>query len=84
MESDYGDKLVVSLLKIELLSTADHIDGNEYYNGKLLSALVVFLLIGQVLARMIRTIVLNDTNFKMIVHHIHKLKDLRYESLSCL
>lgn len=34
MEADYGDKMVVSLLKIELLSAAEHIDASEYYNGK--------------------------------------------------
>ncbi|KAF2629751.1 SPO22-domain-containing protein [Macroventuria anomochaeta] len=61
MEADYGDKMAVSLLKIELLSAAEHVDEDEYY---------------QVLARMIRTIVLNDTNFKTLVHHIQKLKDL--------
>ena len=35
------------------------------------------ILIGTVLARMIRTIVLNDTNFKSIIHHVHKLKEMR-------
>lgn len=35
------------------------------------------ILIGTVLARMIRTIVLNDTNFKTIIHHVHKLKERR-------
>lgn len=78
METDYGDKLVVSLLKIELLSSADHINESEYYNGELLSDFTRLLLTSQVLARMIRTIVLNDTNFKTIIHHVHKLKNLRY------
>lgn len=27
---------------------------------------------------MIRTIVLNETNFKTLIHHLYKLKDLRY------
>lgn len=31
-----------------------------------------------VLLRMIRTIVLNDTNFKTIIHHVHRLKEHRY------
>lgn len=35
MEADYGDKMVVSLLKIELLSAAEHIDEAEYYHGEL-------------------------------------------------
>lgn len=34
MEADYGDKMVVSLLKIELLSAAEHIDEADYYSGK--------------------------------------------------
>jgi hypothetical protein len=34
MEADYGDKLVVSLLKMELLSAAEHVDAAEYYSGK--------------------------------------------------
>ena len=36
----------------------------------------------KVLARMIRTIVLNENNFKTLIHHIHKLKDLRYVNLA--
>lgn len=34
MDADYGDKLVVSLLKLELLSAAEHTDAAEYYTGK--------------------------------------------------
>ena len=60
METDFGDKMMVSLLKIELLSEAQTFDTTEFYN---------------VLLRMIRTVVLNDTNFKTIMHYIHKLKD---------
>ncbi|KAH7090298.1 meiosis protein SPO22/ZIP4 like-domain-containing protein [Paraphoma chrysanthemicola] len=60
MEADYTDKMAVSLLKIELLSAADSLDSNEFYI---------------VLLRMVRTIVLNDTNFKTIMHHVHKLKE---------
>ncbi|KAJ4319655.1 sporulation-specific protein 22 [Neodidymelliopsis sp. IMI 364377] len=33
METDYGDKMVVSLLKIELILAADSIDHNEYHGG---------------------------------------------------
>jgi hypothetical protein len=32
---DFGDKMIVSLLKIELLSAAERIDTTEFYNGKL-------------------------------------------------
>lgn len=34
MEADYCDKMVVSLLKIELLSSAEHIDKAEFYKGR--------------------------------------------------
>lgn len=34
MEADYGDKMVVSLLKVELLSTAEHVNEIEYYQGQ--------------------------------------------------
>jgi hypothetical protein len=34
MEADYGDKMVVSLLKVELISTAENVDEAEYYGGK--------------------------------------------------
>ncbi|KAH7398979.1 meiosis protein SPO22/ZIP4 like-domain-containing protein [Phaeosphaeria sp. MPI-PUGE-AT-0046c] len=60
MEMDYANKLAVSLLKIELLSTADNFDISAFYN---------------VLLRMIRTVVLNDTNFKTIMHQVHVLKE---------
>ncbi|KAF2130996.1 SPO22-domain-containing protein [Dothidotthia symphoricarpi CBS 119687] len=60
METEYGDKMVVPLLKIELLSAAETFDTTEFYN---------------VLLRMMRSVVLNDTNFRTIMHHIHKLKD---------
>ena len=34
MEVDYCDKMVVSLLKIELLSLVEHIDEAEFYKGR--------------------------------------------------
>lgn len=78
MEADYGDKLVVSLLRLELLSAGEHIDEAEYYRGQF-SAILRLKLIKTVLSRMIRTIVLNETNFKTLLHHVHMLKDLRYD-----
>ncbi|KAF2741108.1 SPO22-domain-containing protein [Polyplosphaeria fusca] len=60
MENDYGDKFVVSLLKLELLSTSASFDSSKYY---------------AVLLTIIRTVVLNETNFKTIMHHVHRLKD---------
>ena len=61
---DFGDKMIVSLLKIELLSEAETMDTSEFYNGELLEPVRHHALIPLVLLRMIRTIVLNDTNFK--------------------
>ncbi|EUC48226.1 hypothetical protein COCMIDRAFT_87783 [Bipolaris oryzae ATCC 44560] len=60
METDFGDKMGVLLLKLELLSETEKIDTIEFYN---------------VLLRMIRTIVLSETNFKTLMHHIHKLNE---------
>ncbi|KAJ5063293.1 meiosis protein SPO22/ZIP4 like-domain-containing protein [Bipolaris maydis] len=60
METDFGDKMGVLLLRLELLSETEKFDTTEFYN---------------VLLRMIRTIVLNETNFKTIMHHIHKLNE---------
>jgi hypothetical protein len=64
--------MVVSLLKIDMLSASETIDSNEFYN-----VIIELSLINLVLLRMIRTIVLNDTNFKTIMHYIHKLKEHR-------
>jgi hypothetical protein len=71
---------VVSLLKIELLSTAESLDSGEFYSGKDVASCAASQLIILVLLKMVRTIVLNDTNFKTIMHHIHKLKKSRYVS----
>jgi hypothetical protein len=71
--------MLVSLLKIELLSASEAFDSGEFYNGThRYSHFAHSQLIVLVLLRMIRTIVLNDTNFRTIMHHIHKLKDYRY------
>lgn len=35
LETDFGDKMVVSLLKLELLSEAETIDTTEFYNGNI-------------------------------------------------
>lgn len=34
MIQDFGDKMAVLLLKIEMLSTADPCDSNEFYTGE--------------------------------------------------
>lgn len=60
LESEVGDKLVVLLLKLELLSasTNDVFDSNAYRD---------------VVWRITQTAVLSDPNFKLIMHHIRKL-----------
>ncbi|EKG11028.1 Tetratricopeptide-like helical [Macrophomina phaseolina MS6] len=61
LELENGDKMVVQLLKLEVL-TADgdsEIDVGQY---------------SSVVSRMIRTVVLTDASFKTIMHHVHKIK----------
>ncbi|KAF2839609.1 SPO22-domain-containing protein [Patellaria atrata CBS 101060] len=67
LDADFSDKMIVSLLKLELLSEDPHSDHEQYFT---------------VLQRMGRSIVLNDANFKTIMHHIHKLKSKSPE-LAC-
>lgn len=60
LESEVGDKLVVLLLKMEILSATNNevFDSNAYRD---------------VLWRITQTAVLSDPNFKLIMHHIRKL-----------
>ncbi|KAI9739411.1 MAG: hypothetical protein M1818_005099 [Claussenomyces sp. TS43310] len=69
LESEVGDKLVVLLLKLELLlsSQVEVFDGSTY---------------GHIIQRMIRTVILTDSTFKLIIHHIRKLHD-KSPSLAC-
>jgi len=69
LESEVGDKLIVLLLKLELLSSANQetFDSNSY---------------ADILRRMTRSIVLNEENFKLIMYHIRKLND-KSPSLAC-
>lgn len=62
LENDVGDKLIVLLLRLELLSThpEESFDCPAY---------------SDILSRMIRTMVLSDSNFKMIMFHIRKLNN---------
>ncbi|KAF1989013.1 SPO22-domain-containing protein [Aulographum hederae CBS 113979] len=60
MEQDYADKMVVWLLKLELLSSDRTTDPAAYYT---------------VLQRMIRSAVLTQPNFKTMMYHIRKFKD---------
>ncbi|KUJ18222.1 SPO22-domain-containing protein [Mollisia scopiformis] len=69
LETELGDKLIVLLLKLDLLSapTPEPFDSASY---------------SDVLQRMTRTMYLNDSNFRLIMFHIRKLKD-KSPSLAC-
>lgn len=68
LENEVGDKLIVLLLRLELLSVSGEVFDSVTYNT--------------VLKRIIRTVVLTDANFKLIMHHIRKLND-KSPSLAC-
>lgn len=69
LENEIGDRLIVLLLKLEVLSApvSRTFDCNAY---------------GDVIYRMIRTVVMTEGNFKLIMHHIRKLND-KGPSLAC-
>ncbi|KAI9856788.1 MAG: hypothetical protein M1824_005259 [Vezdaea acicularis] len=60
LETDYGDKLVVSLLKLESLRSSPDFDGDDYY---------------RVVQQIIGKLILTESSFKMVLQHIHHLKD---------
>ena len=62
LESEVGDKLIILLLKLEVLSSATNeaFESNNY---------------ADILRRMTRSTVLNAENFKLIMYHIRKLND---------
>ncbi|KAH7351006.1 meiosis protein SPO22/ZIP4 like-domain-containing protein [Rhexocercosporidium sp. MPI-PUGE-AT-0058] len=65
LENNLGDKLVVLLLKLEVISAPTADEGAAFDSVSYLD----------VLQRMIRTIILSDGNFKLIMFHIRKLND---------
>lgn len=69
LEDELGDKLIVLLLKLELLCapTPEPFDSSSY---------------SDVLHRMTRTMFLNEGNFRLIMFHIRKLND-KSPSLAC-
>ena len=68
LESEVGDKLVVLLLRLELLSAFNEVFDSVAYST--------------VLQRMIRSVMLTDLNFRLIMSHIRKLNN-RSPSLAC-
>jgi hypothetical protein len=69
LESEVGDKLLVLLLRLDLLFavTNDTFDSNSYFD---------------IVQRMTRSVVLTDPNIRLIMHHIRKLTD-KSPSLAC-
>jgi Meiosis protein SPO22/ZIP4 like len=61
MDAEFGDKMIVSLLKLELLSANSKPDPDVYHG---------------VLLRLFRSIHLSRSNFKTIMHHLHKLRNI--------
>ncbi|QDS73641.1 hypothetical protein FKW77_002299 [Venturia effusa] len=61
IDMDYSDKMVTSLLRLELLSCDPQPDAEQYY---------------KTLSKMLRSVPLTRPNFKTIMHHIHKMKKL--------
>ena len=60
LETEVGDKLLVLLLKLELLSHPQNVTFDD-------------ISYSDVLQRMVRTIILNNSNFKLIMFHIRQL-----------
>ncbi|KAF2666798.1 SPO22-domain-containing protein [Microthyrium microscopicum] len=70
MDTEYGDKMLVSLLKLEILSAETQPDISVYH-GTLL--------------RLFRSVHLTKPNFKTLMHHIHKLRKFNPEiACDCL
>ncbi|GAB7337066.1 hypothetical protein MBLNU457_g2471t3 [Dothideomycetes sp. NU457] len=59
LESEFGNKMAISMLKLELLSMREPVPADEYQ---------------RVIVAMMTSVVLSDPNFKTIMHHIQKLK----------
>lgn len=62
LQNEVGDKLIVLLLRLELISAS----ADESFNSTSYC---------DVLQRMTRTMVLTESNFRLIMHHIRKLAD---------
>ncbi|ESZ92874.1 hypothetical protein SBOR_6737 [Sclerotinia borealis F-4128] len=69
LESELGDKLIVLLLKLELLTEIS----NETFDGSAYSA---------ILNKMTRTLVMNPRNLRLFMFHVRKLHD-KAPSLAC-
>lgn len=59
LDNEPGDKLLVLLLKLDLLAADENSSMRNY---------------SELLERIVRTVHLTESNFKTIMHHVHKLK----------
>ena len=59
LELDYGDRLVILLLKLDILATDVSHSAQNYCD---------------ILRKIVRSVHLTDTNVKTIIHHVHKLR----------
>lgn len=67
LQTEFRDKLLVLLLRLELFSVDQDFDPTDYH---------------ECLRRIISTIHLTDSNTKLILHHVYKLKS-RDSALAC-
>lgn len=69
MENDFGNKLLILLLRLDILasSTNDVFDSASYHD---------------IISRIIRSMQLTKSNVTMVMHHIQKLRD-KSPSLAC-
>ncbi len=68
LENEVGAKLIVFLLRLELLSVSSEVFDSAAYSA--------------VLQKIVRTVVLTEANFKLIMHHIRILNN-KSPSLAC-
>lgn len=70
MDTEYGDKMLVCLLKLEILMSESQPDVKVYQG---------------ILTRLFRNVYLSKSNFKTLMHHIHHLRKLSPEvACECL
>lgn len=64
IETEHGDKMIVLLLKLEIILSEPEVNAQQYFD---------------ILLRMIRSIHLISNNIKTLIYHIHRLKELNAE-----
>lgn len=62
LETDYSEKMIVSLLKLDIILSEENVDAEQYYS---------------VIHRIVLTVMLTANNIKTLMHHIHRLKNIQ-------